>query len=143
MAVRFLDDRGQATVSLVVALPVVLAIVLIACNAMAFVSECARFDRIARSAVRICATSPSYGSDLGECASDAEAIIAGQMDSSNIDCSVSVSQQGALVECTAAMDYFPTLFGSDMRAEVFGVSITPLSHEISLVVDPYDPGVFV
>lgn len=142
MAVRFLDDRGQATVGLVVALPVVLAVVLIACNAMAFVSECARFDRIARSAMRICATSPAYGVDAGACAADVENIVSGQMASGNISCTVSASQQGSCVVYLATMTYEPTILGACLRSEVFGVSITPLSHEVSLAVDPYDPGVF-
>lgn len=42
------DERGQMTVELAVMIPVLVAIAVIAMNAMLFFSECAAFDRLAR-----------------------------------------------------------------------------------------------
>ncbi len=134
-------DSGQATVELAVLLPVVLVVALVSCNMMLYLSECARFDRLARNAIRICATSPSYGEDAGACAAAAEALLAEQMNSERVVCSVSVSYESGLERYVAKMDYRPTLFGGNFRGEVFGVTLSPLSHEVGLVVDPYDAGV--
>lgn len=135
------NDSGQATVELVVLLPVVIVIVLVTCNALAYLSECARFDRLARNAVRICATSPAYGDDVGACAAAAQDLLAAQMDSPQVTCTVTASREGGYVRYVMAMGYRPSLLGASMRTEVFGVSITPLHHETSLVVNPFDPGV--
>lgn len=52
------NQAGQMTVELAVAFPVVVAVAVIAMNALLFLSECAAFDRVARDAVRVHATSP-------------------------------------------------------------------------------------
>lgn len=137
------NDSGQATVELAVLLPIAIVIALVSCNAMAYLSECARFDRLARNAVRICATSPAFGDDVGVCASAAEDLLTAQMDSPQVTCSVTASRESGHVRYVMAMDYRPSLLGASMRTEVFGVSITPLHHEISLVVNPFDPGVIL
>lgn len=141
MAVIARNDSGQATVELAVALPVLLAVALVMSNALLYLSECARFDRLARNAIRICAASPAYGEDAGACASAAERLLESQMSEGGVTCSVSVSADAGLLRFVASMDYRPVFLGAHMREEVFGVPITPLRHEVALVVDPYDAGV--
>ena len=46
-------ESGQATVELMAALPVMIAIAVIVVNATLFLSDCAAFDRLAHQAVRI------------------------------------------------------------------------------------------
>lgn len=46
-------ERGQMTVELAVVFPALLAVAVIAVNALLFFSECAAFDRVAREAVRL------------------------------------------------------------------------------------------
>lgn len=58
------SERGQSTVELVAALPILLAVALIVVNATLFLSECAAFDRLAPQAVRVHAASPAYGQDV-------------------------------------------------------------------------------
>ena len=52
------------TVELAVVFPVLLAVAVIAVNALLFFSECAAFDRVAREAVRVHAASPACGQGL-------------------------------------------------------------------------------
>lgn len=60
-AVKARQRGGQMTVELATVLPAALAIMAIVCNGMAFFSECAAFDRVARNAVRLYATVPPTG----------------------------------------------------------------------------------
>ena len=49
---RTCDERGQMTVELAAAFPVLIIVAVIAVNALAFFSECAAFDNVFRDAVR-------------------------------------------------------------------------------------------
>ena len=49
------------TVEFVVAFPAMLAIALVAMNALLFFSECASFDRLARQSICVHAAAPAYG----------------------------------------------------------------------------------
>ena len=46
-------SRGHMTIELVVVLPVVLALAVVAVNALQFFGDCAAFDREARNAIRV------------------------------------------------------------------------------------------
>lgn len=137
-------DRGQLTVELAVVLPVALIIAVIAVNACTFFSECAEFDRLARNAVRVCACSPAYGQGIEQSAAAAEAMIGEALD---LECEeVAVSAQvrgGGYVSFEAQLRYRPTLFGMGLREEVLGVPLPSLCHSVSLVVDPYKPGMLL
>ena len=68
-------ERGQMTVELAVVFPALLAVAVIAVNALLFFSECAAFDRVAREAVRVHTASPAYGQGLEQsCAQVAKTV---------------------------------------------------------------------
>ena len=132
------------TVEFVVAFPVMLAIAVIAVNAVLFFSECAAFDRLARQAVCTYAAAPGYGQGTAQAAASAEADLRQQFNRDYLD--VSVSSQGhspGYVRYTATLSFTPTLVGRQFSGSVFGVSITPLRHSTQLTLDPYKPGAIV
>ncbi len=139
------DERGQMTVELAVMIPVLVAIAVIAMNAMLFFSECATFDRLARNAVRVFATSPAYGEDTSQsCAAALDAIEEGMgiADKNYLEASVSVASESfGQKRFRATLRFTPTLFGMGLKSSVFGVSLPQLEHSTELVVDVYKPGV--
>lgn len=133
---------GQGTVELAVMLPVLLVVALIVVNACTFFSECAVFDRVARQAVRVYATSPGYGQGADQGRLKVLAALEKTFDASNEGVEVSVeSAGGQCVRYTATLTFAPTLFGLGLKSEVFGVPLSLLRHSASLVVDPFNPGV--
>ena len=135
---------GQMTIELAVAMPVLIAVAVIAVNAMTFFADCAVFDRVACEAVRVHATSPAYGQDVGRGVALVEQTILEQLDDDNLDVDVSHGVTGFdFDEYTATLVFHPTLFGLGLRSEVFGVSLPQLTHEVRYVVDSYKPGVIV
>ena len=136
--------RGQMTVELAVAFPVLIIVAAIAVNAILFFSECASFDRIARQAVRIHATAPAYGKNADACCAAVEAEIATAFNRPYVQ--VSVERRGTSLdfdEYTATIEFWPTLFGMGLRDSVFGVALPHLTHTVSYTVDTYKPGVFI
>lgn len=141
---RARDERGQMTVELAVMIPVLVAIAVIAVNAMLFFSECAAFDRLARNAVRVFATSPAYGEDTSQsCAAALDAIEEGMgiADKNYLEASVSVAGEHCRKRFRATLRFTPTLFGMGLKSSVFGVSLPQLEHSTELMVDVYKPGV--
>ena len=135
---------GQMTVELAVALPVLIAVTVIAVNAMAFFCDCAVFDRVACEAVRVYATAPAYGEDAGQACAMVEQAICQQLDEPNVSVSVWHGSTGAdFDEYTMQLMYAPTLFGRGFRGEVFGVHLPLLTHTTRYVVDSYRPGVVI
>lgn len=137
------DDKGQMTVEFMVILPVALIIALIAVNALTFFSECAAFDRVARNAVRVYATSPTYGENAAQIRAKIESTVDAAMREDNE--TVQVSAEGrklGLTEYTATLEYSPTLFGLGLRDSILGVALPHLTHSTSLTVSTYKPGVF-
>ena len=131
---------GQMAVELAVVLPVVLVIAVSAVNACAFFSECARFDRIGRNAVRVVAASPAYEQDAGASADQVRAAIEEQMGAACSDYRVTAEQSDGYLRFTMTMSYEPTLFGMGLRQSIFGVDLPKLSHSAALAVDRYKPG---
>lgn len=60
MGIKEARFSGQMTVEFVVAFPAMMAIALIAVNAVLFFSDCASFDRLFRNSVCAYAASPAY-----------------------------------------------------------------------------------
>ncbi len=138
------SDRGQATVELMVALPVMIAIAVIVVNATLFFSDCAAFDRLAHQAVRVHAASPAYDQDAQRSRDLVEGELARAFDRDNLAVSVAVeSVFGGRLTFRATLEYAPTLFGMGLRSEVFGVRLPRLSHTVEYTVDQYKSGVFV
>ncbi len=156
---RSASDAGQMAVELVVVIPVVLILAMISVNLVAFMADCARFDRLSAEAVRVLGVSPGYG---GYSAESCEQAIKEQLESSFSDSdhieievdSVERSQigggeldgDGLLVslipsyrEYTCTMEFTPPFFPSG----IFGVEIPSVSHSCSFVVDPFEPGGFL
>ena len=140
MAMILSEERGQTTVGLVAVLPIAIVVAAIAVNALLFFSECAKFDRVARNAVRVCATSPAYEQGLEQSTAAIDAIIDAEM-GEGVTCEVAVRGGGAgFATFTASMSYAPSLFGAELRESVFGVALPRLTHETSITVDAYKPG---
>jgi len=138
------STKGQMTVQLAVAMPVLIIVAVIAVNALTFFAECAVFDRVAHEAVRVHAAAPAYGQSPGQSCVLVEQDIRAALGADNLD--VSVTHGSAGFDCeqfTATLEFHPTLFGLGLRTEVFGVVMPALSHTTSYVVDVYKPGVVV
>lgn len=135
------SERGQMTVELCIFLPVAIAIAVIVVNAATFFADCAEFDRVSRNAVRVHATSPTYGQG-----SDAVAqLVRGELDQAfsrdNLELDVSVASNYAGCDTyTMTLGFHPTLFGMGLRSEVLGVPLPMLRHESRMTVSPYKPG---
>ena len=136
--------RGQMTIELAVALPALLAVALLAANALTFFGQCAVFDRAAHQAVRVHAAAPAYGQATSTTCALVEADIRQALGDANIDVSVACSAAGRDVErYTATLSFSPSLFGYGLRSQVFGVQMPQLTHTTDYVVDSYKPGVIV
>ncbi len=134
------DQSGQMSIEFVVAFPVMLIIALILCNACLCISECASFDRLSKDAIRTFGTSPTYEQRIGDCASDIQSHLSASFEKEYLSVDVQAEQCAAnQVRYVAHLNFYPTLFGRSFSGNVFGVQITPISHESSLVVQPYQP----
>ena len=139
---RRLGRAGQMTVEFAVVAPVLLAVAVIAVNALLFFSDCAAFDRVARQAVRICATSPAYGQGLEQSRAQVASLIEGSLDQPYLDSRVAVEgAAGGHATFSATLEFSPTLFGLGLKSSVFGVALPHLEHTVALTVDAYKPGV--
>ncbi len=137
-------ERGQMTIELAIAIPVLIIVAVIAVNALTFFVQCAEFDRVTHEAVRTYAVSPSYGQGIDQSCTQIEQAIRDAIDESNIDIQVNYGGAGFdFNSFTATLEYHPTLFGLGLRSEVFGVALPTLSHTTSYVVDVYKPGLIV
>ena len=138
------EEKGQMTVELAVAFPVMIAVAVISMNALLFFSECAAFDRLACQAVRVNAAAPAYGVGPSQTAGLVQQELEGSFDRSYLGVSVAAVQVGFdYTEYSATLEFAPTLFGMGLKDSVFGVSLPHLRHTVSYVVDPYRPGVII
>lgn len=139
-----IGERGQMTVELAVVFPVLLVVAVVAVNALLFFSECAAFDRVAREAVRVHATSPAYGQGLEQSRAQVAQTVEQALDQPYLASRVAVEgAAGGHARFTATLEFSPTLFGLGLKSSVFGVALPHLEHAVSLVVDPYKPGVLL
>ncbi|MEG1098141.1 MAG: pilus assembly protein [Raoultibacter sp.] len=137
-------EAGQMTVEFAVVFPVLIIVAVIAVNALLFFSECAAFDRVARDAVRVCATAPGYGQTADQACAGIQSALTKVMDEENLNVEVSVKGGSVgLATYTATLKFYPTLFGMGLKSQVLGVALPALTHRTSLTVDPYRPGVFL
>ena len=137
-------ERGQMTVELAVVFPALLAVAVIAVNALLFFSECAAFDRVAREAVRVHAASPACGQGLEQSCALVSQTVEQAFDRPYVGTRVAVEgTAGGHARFTATIEFSPTLFGLGLKSSVFGVALPHLEHAVSLTVDPYKPGVLL
>lgn len=137
------DRRGQMTVELMAVIPVAIVIAVIAVNSLVFFGDCAAFDRMARNAIRVYATSPSYGVQAGQSQASIASAVQAEMDGEFTSVEVAYEGMGGgLTRYIVTIDYAPNLFGMGMRESVLGVQLPHLRHSTSLVVDAYKAGIF-
>lgn len=138
------EGEGQATVELAVMFPAALAIAAVMTNALLALSICAEFNRQACSLVRVYAASPEYGQSVWESAEAIERALGDDFQESYLRCRVfAQGVSNGHMRYTATLDFAPMLFGFGLKSELFGVSLPHAVHSVSLVVDPYKPGVVV
>lgn len=143
-SLRGRGKRGQMTVELAVAMPVLIVVAVIAVNALTFFADCAVFDRVAHEAVRVHAASPAYGQDAGQSCALVEQALAEAIDQPNVDFAVTHNATGFdFDEYVATIEFHPSLFGMGLRDSVFGVSLPTLAHSTTYVVDAYKPAVIL
>ena len=87
---RARGERGQMTVELAVAFPVLIIVAVIGVNALTFFSECAAFDNAFRDAVRVHATSPASGQGVEQSSALVQTALAAAFDAANEETRVSV-----------------------------------------------------
>ncbi|MEG1624280.1 MAG: hypothetical protein RR300_05410 [Raoultibacter sp.] len=132
------------TVEFVVIFPVLIIVAIIAVNALLFFSECAAFDRVARDAVRVYASSPGYGQTSDQACAQIQTSLDAALEEDYLAVEVAVAQGSVgLATYTMTLRFSPTLFGRGGVSQVFGVLLPSLTHRTSLTVDPYKPGVFL
>ena len=137
------NRRGQATVEMAIAFPVLIVVAVIAVNVTLFFSECAAFDRAFRQETRAIAASPAYAQGTAQSAAQIKAAIDERFDASYLATEVNAAAgDSGCVRFDGTLDYAPMLFGRGMVDEVFGVALPHLRHSTYLVVDVYKPGVF-
>ena len=135
------DERGQMTVELAAAFPVLIIVAVIAVNALAFFSECAAFDNVFRDAVRVHATSPAAGQGIEQSSALVQTALSAAFDAENEAVRVSAEGvSGGHTRFTGTLEYMPTLFGLGLRSTVFGIPLPPLTHAVSISCDCYKPG---
>lgn len=142
LAAKRSERKGQMTVELCVVFPVVIAIAVIATNALSFFGCCAEFDRVGRNAVRTFGAVPAGGEEPDAAVGRVLAAIEEALEEENLEFDVAVSRDyRGYAEYGMTMRFHPTLFGMGLVREVFGVPLPSLTHESRLVVNPYKPGI--
>lgn len=142
VARRLRGEQGQMTVEMAVAMPVLIAVALLAVNALMYLGDCAAFDREARQAVCVYAAAPPYGQTTLGSAGDIEDELRSSFSADNQEVHVVGEYcSGGYVRFDATLTFRPTLFGRSFSGQVFGVSLPSVSHTATLTVDPYRPGV--
>lgn len=137
-------EKGQMTVELAVAFPVLIVVAVIAVNALLFFSECAAFDNALREAARVCATSPAYGQGAEQSAAQVQSALTAAFDKPYEQVQVAVAgAAGGHLRVEGTLELSPTLFGLGLKSTVFGIALPPLTHTASLTVDSYKPGVLL
>jgi len=136
------DKRGQATVELAVVIPMFLVIAAICFNAMMFLGDCSAFDREFRNAVRIYATSPKYNESPTEACAKVQEFLQATRNKERIQVDVTVSSNAyGLTVFQATADFAPTLFGQELRSEIFGIPLPHVQHSDEFAINAYEIGV--
>ena len=137
-------EKGQMTVELAVAFPVMIVVAVVVVNALLFFSDCAAFDRLACDAVRVHAVAPAYGTGLHQACGQIQQELVSSFDRENLSVAVESAPYGFdYTRYSATLEFAPTLFGLGLKDEVFGVRMPHLRHTVTYVVDPYRSGVVI
>lgn len=99
---RTCDERGQMTVELAAAFPVLIIVAVIAVNALAFFSECAAFDNVFRDAVRVHVTSPAAGQGIEQSSALVQTALSAAFDAENEAVRVSAEAVSGAIRASRA-----------------------------------------
>ena len=148
------EERAQATVEMAVVTPVLLVLALIVYNVMVFASAVARFDRVVPDIVLAHAVAPEGEGD--ESSIDASATVQTQilnvMEGYDLQIEVSSEQgvaasdggllslSGTFRTYTCTMHYEPWPSSLSIAGLSLGAP-AQLSHERTVTIDPWRPGV--
>lgn len=145
---------GQMTVELAVVLPVVIVMVAAVVTIMRYVACCATFDHVALDAVVAYGTSPAGSTLADNACSEVRQTIVDALASDACDVQVSATksiedgQPGhltinpLLVTYTCKLTYRPLISSVSVAGATF-TSPVALTHERTLVIDRYRPGVVI
>ena len=138
---RTCDERGQMTVELAAAFPVLIIVAVIAVNALAFFSECAAFDHVFRDALRVHVTSPAAAQGIAPSSALLQPALSAAFDAENEAVRVSAEAvSGGHTRSTGTLAYMPTLFGLGLRSTAFGIPLPPPPHAVTIAPACYPPG---
>lgn len=136
------SKSGQMTVEFMAMLPILLMITFITYNALLFFSECAQFDRVFRQCTVTYAVSPHVASE--DTLASIDEVLQTNFAHDYLVWELSTEALSTqLVRYNATLEFIPTFFGGDAIDSVFDVSLPRLTHQVDLVVDPYNPGAFL
>ena len=148
------EERAQATVEMAVVTPVLLVLALIVYNVMIFAGAVARFDRVVPDIVLAHAVAPSGEGD--ESSIDASATVQAQiqdaMEGYGLQVEVSSEQgtaasDGGLLSLSATFRTYTCTMHYEpwpSSLSIAGLSLgapAQLSHERTVTIDPWRPGV--
>ncbi len=139
-----LDESGQMAVELAALIPVVVVVALVVFNLGRFVVLCASFDRVALRAVAMEGVAPSGEQSTLASVDEVRGAIVRDLGTSSCDVEVYAEDAGALAltryRCVLAYRPWPSSF---VLAGVLYDAPLVLTHERSLVVDRFRPGVVI
>ena len=145
---KLANSSGQSTVEFAVVIPVVIVIALISYHALSFLVVCSEFDRVARSAAVVqtagggSATDERILADLEAAFEDDRLTftVTSEEHDEATDAIFSLARGSRVVTCRVEMRLEPW-FGS-FAGVATGIPRS-VSHETSIVVDPYRRAVIV
>ena len=114
------------TVELAAAFPVLIAVAVVAVNALLFFSECGAFDNAFRDAVRVHAASPAYEQGAEQSRAQVHYTYIYYKPFEQVSVAVR-GTEGGHMEFEGTLELAPTLFGLGLKQSVFGVSLPSLS----------------
>lgn len=151
---RVREERAQATVEMAVITPVLIVLALVAYNVMTFASATARFDRVAPDIVIAHAVSPE-GDGTGALVDASERIkehLDEAMGNYGLEIEVTgkdgvVARGDALISLDAGLRTYTCIMKFKPWPSGFTIAGVPLgaptflTHERTVTVDPWRPGV--
>ena len=134
------NERGQMAVELCVTMPIALAVAVVILDTLTFAAACAEFDHLAPQAIVALAAVPEgVEFDAESCCAQIKERLEQELDSSHLEVTVNVGQDGSIRNFTCAARAAPWPFSAS--GSFFGLHVPSLlSHETELAVRPYSMG---
>ena len=141
MREKLKEIKAQMTIELALVFPILIVIASVMVNALSFASECSRFDRIARNALRCETATPAIEENSSQALERVQDALTSNFLFENETVLTSVNgSSGSSVVYECELKWSPTLFGMGLKSEIFGIRMFELSHKTTLVVDPHRSG---